>query len=150
MRKNLHKLLLLFVVTALFTGCSGSDDSSETNNNNNNNNNNNPSNDILVGEWKYIGEYSDGEYDYDTELDDCDRALFSVKSNGTGSFRDRYCGEPDDVTSFTWEKTGTTIYEIISDGITEEYDITFFNDDDRIILASAEFPEYGGDIYERQ
>ena len=144
--KVLKNSLLILPLLLIMAACSGSDDNESTNGNGNGNGNGNTT-DKLVGTWKYIGDYYDDEYDYDWELEDCDRGILLIRANGTGKVTDRYCGEEDEVTNFDWENIGNSKYELSADGITETYTAIFFEDDDRLIL---DYEGMGGDIYERQ
>lgn len=97
----MKKVIVLFCAVVMafsFNSCSSDDSSGGAS-----------SSDDIVGTWKYVGDMYVGVYE-PYEAEPCDDEILKFSGNNTGKFTMKYCGEPSEVFTFTWERTSDPIY----------------------------------------
>ena len=111
MKKTISLLCTFFLAISL-NSCSSSSDS----------NGGASGSDKIVGTWKLSGDMYQGTFEpYDGES--CDLDYIKFFGNNTGKFIEKYCGEPDEVYPFTWEKTSDPVFNYST--TTESAETTF-------------------------
>ncbi|MEN9323489.1 MAG: hypothetical protein RIT03_439 [Bacteroidota bacterium] len=69
----------------------------------------NSSSEKLVGTWKWVGDWTDGEYDAGV-FDDCDREILQFNAGGTFTDTQYNCGSAPYVENGTWTKSSDNQY----------------------------------------
>jgi hypothetical protein len=107
-------ILLLCVLALLFSSCNKDDD-------------NGPSQDLLIGTWKYSNAFEDG---VEISLSDCEKSetqIFNADGTFTVTIFDDFDGPciEDFTFSGTWSNSGNSIYTVTALGETFSQAISF-------------------------
>ena len=136
---------MAFVMMALFVvSCSSDSDGDGTGGGS--------STDVIVGNWKYVGDIDEDGYEA-AENEPCDDEFLKFSSNGTVKVTFKYCGEPTEVYTYGWEKATEANHYIIdnNEGSTEDVKITFSDDKKEMTLYEYEDESgFYGVVYKRQ
>lgn len=143
--KKLTSLLSAFVLVVLFNACSSSSDDSGGSS----------GSDKAVGTWKLIGTMAFGVFEADNS-ESCDDEFLKFFGNNSGQIVQKYCGEPTDTGSFTWEKTSDPVFNYTfsyGEGATQSQIFKFSDDFTQFTIYQTEenmLQEEDGEVYEKQ
>ncbi len=140
--KKLLYLMAFVCTTCLILSCSSDDEGDKTGG----------SSDVIVGNWKYIGDIDEGGYEAN-DGEPCDDEFLKFNSNGTVKATYKYCGESTEVINFSWEKANEVNRYIITDedDFSEDIKITFTDDKQEMTLYEYEDENgFYGIVYKRQ
>ena len=132
--------LMAFVLTTLLSVSCGSDDGGGSTGD--------PS-EPIVGNWKMTGYIFEGTT-FPTENEPCDDEFYKFNSNGTGKYTEEYCDEPSEITEFTWEKSGGSIYTVMDEfGVESSSEVAFSNSNKVMTVYAEDSSDYGA-VFQRQ
>lgn len=130
-------------MTALImSSCSSDDNGSDVGGN---------TSDVIIGNWKYIGELSETGFD-PSENDPCENEFILLNPNGTFRFTFDYCDFDTEIYNGQWQKlTAANMYRFSLENITEDYKVTFSENNTKMTMYEEEFEGgFYASVYQRQ
>ena len=143
--KKLISLFCVFFLAVVFNSCSSSSDDSGGSS----------SSDKAIGTWKLIGTMAFGVFEADNS-ESCDDEFLKFFGNNSGQIIQKYCDEPTDTGTFTWEKTSDPVFNyafVSGDGFTQSQIFKFSDDFKQFTIYQTEenmLQEEDGEVYEKQ
>lgn len=109
----------------------------------------NPSADLIVGNWSYIGDIDEDGYEA-SEHEPCDDEFVKFNADGTGRTTVNYCNEESEIINFSWQKTSATTYTFGDGSVSEESEVQFTQNNNRMTIGQDFEGQFYGIVYQRQ